>query len=229
MPASPSAPCATSPRRATKRSGSSTRRTSRCCRCCTRPSCRASSTSAAACRCTILNNVQNGLCPEDCGYCSQSKDSAAPIRKYPLKTRDEILAEAERAARAGVTRYCMVLSGRGPTLERTRELADLVREIKERFPIEVCVSVGLIDDEQARILADGRPRPPEPQPQHQRAPLPRDLLDAHLPGPRAHAARGQEERHRAVQRPHPRHGRDQRATCSRSPSRCASSRCRRSR
>ena len=25
----------------------------------------------------ILNNVQNGLCPEDCGYCSQSKDSTA--------------------------------------------------------------------------------------------------------------------------------------------------------
>jgi biotin synthase len=102
----------------------------------------------------ILNNVQNGLCPEDCGYCSQSKDSSAPIRKYPLKTRDDILAEAERAARSGVTRYCMVLSGRGPTLDRTQELAGLVREIKSRFPIEVCVSCGLIDDEKARILAE---------------------------------------------------------------------------
>ena len=28
----------------------------------------------------ILNNVQNGLCPEDCGYCSQSRDSEAAIR-----------------------------------------------------------------------------------------------------------------------------------------------------
>ncbi|RIL07632.1 MAG: biotin synthase BioB [Proteobacteria bacterium] len=102
----------------------------------------------------ILNNVQNGLCPEDCGYCSQSKDSAAPIRKYPLKSTDDILAEAERAARAGATRYCMVLSGRGPTLERTREMAGLVREIKSRFPIEVCVSCGLLDEEKARILAD---------------------------------------------------------------------------
>jgi biotin synthase len=102
----------------------------------------------------ILNNVQNGLCPEDCGYCSQSKDSSAPIRKYPLKGREEIVAEAERAARAGATRYCMVLSGRGPTLDRTRELADLVREIKARFPIEVCVSCGLLDDEKARVLAE---------------------------------------------------------------------------
>jgi biotin synthase len=102
----------------------------------------------------VLNNVQNGLCPEDCGYCSQSRDSQAPIRKYAMKPRAEILAEAERAARAGATRYCMVLSGRGPTLERTRELAELVREVKARFPIGVCLSVGLLDDEKARILAD---------------------------------------------------------------------------
>jgi biotin synthase len=102
----------------------------------------------------VLNNVQNGLCPEDCGYCSQARDSAAPIRKYPMKPRAEILAEAERAARAGATRYCMVLSGRGPSLERTRELADIVREVKARFPIGVCVSVGLLDEEKAAILAD---------------------------------------------------------------------------
>ena len=101
----------------------------------------------------ILNNVQNGLCPEDCGYCSQSRDSAARIRKYPIKDEAEILAEAERAARAGATRYCMVLSGRGPTLERTRELAAIVRKVKQRFPIEVCLSCGLLEEEHARILA----------------------------------------------------------------------------
>ena len=41
----------------------------------------------------VLNNVQNGLCPEDCGYCSQNRDSTAPIRKYAMKSEDEILAE----------------------------------------------------------------------------------------------------------------------------------------
>lgn len=102
----------------------------------------------------VLDNVQNGLCPEDCGYCAQSKDSAAAIRKYAMKRDEEIFAGAEKAARAGATRYCMVLSGRGPTLERTQKLADLVREVKRRWPIEVCLSVGLIDEEKARILAD---------------------------------------------------------------------------
>ncbi len=102
----------------------------------------------------ILNNVQSGLCPEDCGYCSQSRDSSAPIRKYPLKSDEQILAEAEAAARSGASRYCMVLSGRGPTLERTKKLASLIRDVKSRFPIEVCVSAGLIDEEKARLLAE---------------------------------------------------------------------------
>ena len=88
----------------------------------------------------VLNNVQNGLCPEDCGYCSQSRDSSAAIRKYPMKSDEEILAGAERAARAGATRYCMVLSGRGPTVERTRRLGELIRQVKQRYPIEVCLS-----------------------------------------------------------------------------------------
>ena len=102
----------------------------------------------------VLNNVQNGLCPEDCGYCSQSRDSTAAIRKYPIKSDEEILAGAERAARAGATRYCMVLSGRGPSLERTRRLAALIRRVKERFPIEVCLSAGLLEEEHAAILAE---------------------------------------------------------------------------
>jgi biotin synthase len=102
----------------------------------------------------VLNNVQNGLCPEDCGYCSQSKDSTAAIRKYPMKSDQEILAGAEQAARAGATRYCMVLSGRGPTLERTRRLAEVIRSVKARYPIEVCLSVGLLGEDHARILAE---------------------------------------------------------------------------
>ena len=102
----------------------------------------------------VLNNVQNGLCPEDCGYCSQSRDSSAAIRKYPMKSEEEILAEAERAARAGASRYCMVMSGRGPTIAGAEKLAGIVRKVKERFPIEVCLSVGLLGEEHARILAD---------------------------------------------------------------------------
>jgi biotin synthase len=102
----------------------------------------------------ILNNVQNGLCPEDCGYCSQSRDSDAAIRKYRIKGDAEIFAAAEHAAQSGASRYCMVLSGRGPTIERTRKLASLIRQLKDRYPIEICLSTGLIEDAHAQILAE---------------------------------------------------------------------------
>jgi len=64
------------------------------------------------------------------------------------------LPAPEPAALSGATRYCMVLSGRGPTVERTRRIGGLVREIKSRWPIEVCLSAGLMGDEHAQILKE---------------------------------------------------------------------------
>ena len=100
----------------------------------------------------VLNNVQNGLCAEDCGYCSQNRDSESGIRSYPMKSEERILAEAEDAARSGASRYCMVLSGRGPTMAYTRRLAEIISKVKSRYPVEVCLSAGLIDLERAKIL-----------------------------------------------------------------------------
>src|ERR1041385_5931529 len=45
----------------------------------------------------IINNAQNGHCPEDCHYCAQAKSSQADIKEYPMKSDDEILAEAKAA------------------------------------------------------------------------------------------------------------------------------------
>jgi biotin synthase len=101
----------------------------------------------------VLNNVQNGLCPEDCGYCAQSKVTKAEIRQYAMKSDDEILRGAEEAARGGAVRYCMAMSGRGPTVARTRRIAELVREIKSHYGIQVCLSAGIMGDEHVEILA----------------------------------------------------------------------------
>ncbi|MBF0426376.1 MAG: biotin synthase BioB, partial [Magnetococcales bacterium] len=103
-------------------------------------------------RVQILNNVQNGYCPEDCNYCAQAAGSAAEITKFHLKSDEEIIAGAEKSWRAGAYRYCIVLSGRGPTAGRVTHMADLVRRIKERWPVEVCLSAGFIDPEMAVTL-----------------------------------------------------------------------------
>ena len=46
----------------------------------------------------VLNNARSGLCPEDCGYCSQSAVSTAEIERYRLKPVPELVAGARRAA-----------------------------------------------------------------------------------------------------------------------------------
>ncbi len=103
----------------------------------------------------VLNNAQNGRCPEDCSYCTQAKTSEAGIEPYAMKPAGEVLAEAQRAYEAGAHRYCMVFSGRGPSAKRTEQLAELIREVKGRFPsLEVCVSAGLLDRSKAAILAE---------------------------------------------------------------------------
>lgn len=102
----------------------------------------------------ILINAQNGYCPEDCNYCAQAAGSAAEIDKFRLRSDDELLAGAEQAWRRGAYRYCMVLSGRGLPRERGAHMAALVRRIKERWPIEVCLSAGFLDQGTARQLRE---------------------------------------------------------------------------
>lgn len=102
----------------------------------------------------VLNNVQNGLCPEDCGYCAQSKVSSAAIRQYKMKSDEEIFAAAETAAQGGAARYCMALSGRGPSVQRAQRLADLIKRLKAEYGMEICLSAGIMGDEQAKILGE---------------------------------------------------------------------------
>jgi biotin synthase len=102
----------------------------------------------------IINNAQNGFCPEDCHYCAQAKSSQADIAEYPLKSDREILAEAKSAYEKGAYRYCMVFAGRGPSQGRIEHLAHLIREIKSRFPLEICVSAGLLDAHKANVLKE---------------------------------------------------------------------------
>ena len=102
----------------------------------------------------ILNNSQNGYCPEDCHYCVQAKDSKVPIEKYTKKDEDQILQEAENAYKKGAFRYCMVFSGRGPSKKRVEFLSNVIKKIKANYPIEVCLSPGLISKEDAKLLAE---------------------------------------------------------------------------
>ena len=103
----------------------------------------------------ILDNVRNGYCAEDCGYCAQRKTATEEIPAYSLKKEQEILKEAEVAFRSGAYRFCIVTSGTGPSEKQTVQYADLIRKIKEKYPMRLCLSAGIIKDPHfAQILAE---------------------------------------------------------------------------
>lgn len=102
----------------------------------------------------IINNAQNGFCPEDCHYCAQAKSSKSSIEEYSLKSDEEFMKEAKNAYEKGAHRYCMVFAGRGPSTSRVEKLAALIKKIKSNYPIEICVSAGLLNEDKAKILSD---------------------------------------------------------------------------
>jgi len=101
----------------------------------------------------FLLNAQSGLCPEDCGYCSQSSVSTAEIEKYPMLAVDRILAAADRAAALKAATFCLVISGRAPGENVFTKVVNAVREIRSRHDLKVCVCLGLLTEDQTRRLA----------------------------------------------------------------------------
>ncbi len=101
----------------------------------------------------MLRNARSGLCPEDCHYCSQSAVSTAAIDTYRLLPTEDLVAGARAAAARGARRYCMVTSGRGPSARDIGQLTAATRAILAEYPgLEICVSLGIMDEAQAREL-----------------------------------------------------------------------------
>ena len=100
----------------------------------------------------VLQNAKSGLCPEDCHYCSQSSVSEAPVDRYPFMSREKLVESANQAKAAGAVRFCIVNSGRGPTNKEIDEIADAVRQIRAQTGMNVCCSLGLMNDDKTEKL-----------------------------------------------------------------------------
>jgi biotin synthase len=103
--------------------------------------------------CTLLS-IKTGGCPEDCGYCPQSARHEKKMEAGKLMTVEEVLSAAKRAKQDGATRFCMGAAWRdakqGEQLDRVIEMVRGVRELG----MEACVTLGMLDEEQAQKLAD---------------------------------------------------------------------------
>ena len=103
--------------------------------------------------CRLLS-VKTGGCPEDCSYCPQSAHYTTEVSRGGLLPVDEVVEFAERARNEGATRFCMGAAWRqvqeGDDFDNVLEM---VRRVA-KLGMEVCCSLGMLDEAQAERLAD---------------------------------------------------------------------------
>ncbi|MFD0692949.1 biotin synthase BioB [Paenibacillus sp. GCM10027628] len=102
----------------------------------------------------MIINAKSGLCPEDCGYCSQSIVSTAPVKKYTLLDKETLLAGAREAMARKAGTYCIVAAGTGPTNKELDQVVEAVQEIRSTMPLKICACLGILNDAQAERLAN---------------------------------------------------------------------------
>ncbi|KAB8232076.1 biotin synthase [Aspergillus alliaceus] len=104
--------------------------------------------------CTLMN-IKTGGCSEDCSYCAQSSRHSTGLKATKMSPVDDVLKAARIAKANGSTRFCMGaawrdMRGRKTSLKNVKQMVSGVREMG----MEVCVTLGMIDENQAKELKD---------------------------------------------------------------------------
>jgi len=102
----------------------------------------------------MIINTKSGLCPEDCGYCSQSIVSEAPIDKYAWLTKEKIVEGAQEAMKRKAGTYCIVASGRRPSDKEIEHVISAVKEIRATTDLKICCCLGFLNPDHAAKLAE---------------------------------------------------------------------------
>jgi len=99
-------------------------------------------------------NIKTGGCSEDCSYCAQSSRYNTGLKASKMSTVDSVLEAARIAKSNGSTRFCMGaawrdMRGRKTSLKNVKAMVEGIRGMD----MEVCVTLGMIDQNQADDLA----------------------------------------------------------------------------
>lgn len=103
--------------------------------------------------CTIING-KSGRCSENCRFCAQSAHNHTGAEEYPLLDAEQIVPEAKKNDAQGVLRFSIVTSGNRLSDEEVDRMCEAVRRIRRETGIAVCISFGLLNEEQYRKLKE---------------------------------------------------------------------------
>lgn len=101
-----------------------------------------------------LLSIKTGGCPEDCSYCPQAARYYTDVDVHALIKVEEVLEAANKAKTAGASRLCMGAAWREVRDNRDFDkVLEMVKGVNE-MGIEVCCTLGMLTEEQAKKLAD---------------------------------------------------------------------------
>ncbi len=101
----------------------------------------------------VLFNAKRGGCSEDCNFCSQSARYATGVEPERLHEVEDFVEAARAAHRRGAGEFCIVVAVRGPSQRLLDRVIEAVRRIKHELPLDVAVSLGILDRHQIDALA----------------------------------------------------------------------------
>ncbi len=102
--------------------------------------------------CTLMS-IKTGLCPENCGYCSQSQSANVELKIEKLLSLEEILPIAKNARSKGATRFCMGAAWRNLPNSALEKIKTIIKEVNA-LGMETCMCLGMLTAKQAQVLAE---------------------------------------------------------------------------
>lgn len=103
--------------------------------------------------CSLIN-ARNGKCSQNCKYCAQSSHYRTHIDSYPLVEIEEVKKAALDAKNHKASRFAIVTSGKTPDESDFNKMLKMIKEINKIDGLNSCASIGILNEEQAKKLAE---------------------------------------------------------------------------
>lgn len=103
--------------------------------------------------CSLIN-ARNGKCSQNCKYCAQSSHYNTEIDSFPLVEVEKVKEIALESKDNLASRFAIVTSGKTPDESDFDAMIEMIKEINKIDGVKSCASIGILNETQAKRLAE---------------------------------------------------------------------------